>query len=399
MVEAPMRADASPRDAADPLLPRLLPIGAVSALALVWALSPGVPVQVHGGAVLLEPESRSGVYARSAGQIQRLAVAVGAPLQQGQLLATINRVDQAAPGGGWVASNPDAIRRQNLAIDQQQAAMRSQIATLRTTNGPVGQQLAALESLRKDEVIPRYSPLWVGAQDLYLRNKSQMRALEAQIAQLEAGRAELQAQSTSQKVFSPRGGALLSLLVAPGQAVIPGQRIAIVGSPPQPVSLHHTAIALFTEADASRLRPGAEIQVEPQLQTRARYGGTDQRYGSLSGKIRSLSPISLNVEALTRVVGDTDLAINLASRTRQEAFGEGGDPLATLGDKVTAPMVLVLVDLERAPTPSGLRWTGGAGPELELENGTPALARVDLERRPLLSFVMPFLRWLGGTEK
>jgi HlyD family secretion protein len=398
MVEAPIRAESGARAAPDPLLPRLLPIGAVSGLALAWALSPGVPVQVHGGAVLLEPESRSGVYARSAGQIQRLAVAVGAPVRQGQLLATINRVDQAAPGGGWVAANPDAIRRQNLAIDQQQAAMRSQIATLRTTNGPVGKQLAALEALRKDEVIPRYSPLWVGAQDLYLRNKSQMRALEAQIAQLEAGRAELQAQSTSQKVFSPRDGALLSLLVAPGQAVIPGQRIAIVGSPPQHVSHHHTAIALFTEADASRLRPGAEIMVEPQLQTRARYGGTDQRYGSLLGHIRSLSPISLNVEALTRVVGDADLAINLASRTRQEAFGEGGDPLATLGDKVTSPMVLVLVDLERAHTPSGLRWSGGSGPDLELENGTPALARVDLERRPLLSFVMPFLRWIGGTE-
>jgi HlyD family secretion protein len=164
------------------------------------------------------------------------------------------------------------------------------------------------------------------------------------------------------------------------------------------VSQHHTAIALFTEADASRLRPGAEIMVEPQLQTRARYGGTDQRYGSLIGHVRSLSPISLNVEALTRVVGDADLAVNLASRTRQEAFGEGGDPLATLGDKVTSPMVLVLVDLERAHTASGLRWSGGSGPDLELENGTPALVRVDLERRPLLSFVVPFLRWIGGTE-
>jgi len=35
-----------------------------------------------------------------------------------------------------------------------------------TTNRPVHQQLKALESLRKDEVIARYSPLWVGAQDL-----------------------------------------------------------------------------------------------------------------------------------------------------------------------------------------------------------------------------------------
>jgi multidrug efflux pump subunit AcrA (membrane-fusion protein) len=387
MPEAPAPITSAPA----PLLPRLLPIAAVSALALAWAFSPGVPVLVHGGALLMEPDSRAGVYARSAGQIQRVAVEVGAPLRQGQLLATINRVDQAA--------NPEAIRRQNQAIDLQQQAMRSQIDTLRTSNQPIGQQLAALESLRRDEVIPRYSPLWVGAQDLYLRNRSQIRALEGQIAQLEAGRAELQAQRVGQQVFTPRAGTLLSLLVAPGQAVAPGQRIAVVGAPAQAVSRHRTAITLFTEADASRLRPGARVQVEPQLQSRDRYGGTAQRYGALTGRIRSLSPISLDAEALTHVLGDNDLAASLAARSRQEAFGEGGDPLATLGNKVTAPVMLVLVDLEPAATPSGLRWSGGNGPDLELENGTPALARVELERRPLVSFVLPFLRWLGGTER
>ena len=395
MPEAPAPITSAPA----PLLPRLLPIAAVSALALAWAFSPDVPVLVHGGALLMEPDSRAGVYARSAGQIQRVAVEVGAPLRQGQLLATINRVDQAAPGGGWVAANPEAIRRQNQAIDLQQQAMRSQIDTLRTSNQPIGQQLAALESLRRDEVIPRYSPLWVGAQDLYLRNRSQIRALEGQIAQLEAGRAELQAQRVGQQVFTPRAGTLLSLLVAPGQAVAPGQRIAVVGAPAQAVSRHRTAITLFTEADASRLRPGARVQVEPQLQSRDRYGGTAQRYGALTGRIRSLSPISLDAEALTHVLGDNDLAASLAARSRQEAFGEGGDPLATLGNKVTVPVMLVLVDLEPAATPSGLRWSGGNGPDLELENGTPALARVELERRPLVSFVLPFLRWLGGTER
>ena len=39
------------------------------------------------------------------------------------------------------------------------------------------------------------------------------------------------------------------------------------------------------------------------------------------------------------------------------------------------------------------------GPDLPLENGTPAKAKVEVERRPALSFVLPFLRWLGGAEK
>lgn len=390
-----------PVDTPAPLerLAAVLPMAAVTALTLGWAVSPSVPVQVRGAAVLLEPDSRVSVYARSPGQIQRLAAATGAVVRRGQVLASIDRVDQAAPGGGWVASNPNALQRQATAIDRQQAALRQQIASVSTTNKPVGQQLAALEALRREEVIPRYSPLWVSAQGLYLQNNSQIRALEAQIAQLEASRAELQASRSSQLVTSPRDGELLSWQVAEGQSVIPGQALAIVGPPPRPVAGHRTAIALFTEADATRLRPGQEIQVEPQLMSRQLYGGTSQRYGAVIGRIRRLSPISLDAAALTRVVGDADLASSLAIRSRQEAFGEGGDPGEVLGQKLSSPVVLAVVDLEPAATPTGLRWSAGTGPSLVLENGTPAAAKVEVERRPPLGFLLPFLRWLGGQER
>ena len=40
-------------------------------------------------------------------------------------------------------------------------------------------------------------------------------------------------------------------------------------------------------------------------------------------------------------------------------------------------------------------WTTGE----TLENGTPAKAKVEVERRSLVSFVLPFLRWLGGAER
>ena len=50
-------------------------------------------------------------------------------------------------------------------------------------------------------------------------------------------------------------------------------------------------------------------------------------------------------------------------------------------------------------TPSSLRWSGGSGPNLQLENGTPAKSEVVVERRSPVSFLLPFLRWLGGTER
>lgn len=373
---------------------RLIPMALVSGVTLVWALSPGVPIRVKGAAVLLEPGSREGIYARSAGQIQQLGVQAGTLVTAGQPVATINRIDQAAPGGGRIGSDPQALARQQQAIERQKQALRSQIATLRTTNEPVRAQLQALEALRREEVIPRYSPLWVGAQNLYLSNQSTIRGLEGQLAQLDANAAEVQAQQASLQVLAPRRGTLLSWAVTPGEAVIPGQRIASLGTPDGKAS--RTAIAVFTEADASRLRRGMEIELAPQFQSRNDYGGSAARYGRIAGRIAALSPSSLSLPALTSVVGDAEMAASLVARSREEGFGSGGDPMATVGDKVTAPVVLVQVDLDAAATPSGLRWTRGRGPDFELSTGTPASADVEVERRPLLSYLAPFLRWIGG---
>ena len=383
-------------------LPQLLPMAAVSVACSAWALAPSVPVKVEGSALLLAPESRVGVYARSPGQVQELMRRIGDRVKQGDLLMTINRIDQQAAGAGNIGPANNALLDQIKAVERQRQTIESRIGTLRIANQPVGQQLKALENLRREEVIPRYSPLWVGAQDLYLRNESLIKELQAQLAQLDATQASLQAQRNSQSVLAPRDGMLLGLSVDPGQAVIPGQRLASVGVGPEPNAgdQERTAIALFSEADVARLKPGMPIQLDLQLQTRDRYGGSAQRYGLVEGRIATIAPASADLAEVARAVGDSQLAGSLIARSRQAAFGEGGDPLATLPDKATAPVRLVTVRLERAPTPSGLRWSGGgSGPNLQLENGTPAKSEVVVERRSPVSFILPFLRWLGGTER
>jgi multidrug resistance efflux pump len=238
-------------------LPQLLPMAVVTGICGVWALSPVVAVKVEGSAVLLQPGSRVGFYARSAGQVQMLHRRVGDAVERGELLLTLNRVDQAAAGAGAVGPAPGALERQKLAISRQQEAIEAQIAALRTTNKPVLQQMRALDSLRREEVIPRYSPLWVGAQDLYLRNVGQIRALEGQLAQLDVNRAELEGQRDSQQVLAPRSGVLLSLAVAPGQAVIPGQRLGTLGPGPRQEERPRLATALFSDADAHPARSAA----------------------------------------------------------------------------------------------------------------------------------------------
>ena len=81
----------------------------VTTIAAAWSLSPAVAVKVEGSAVLLQPDSRVGFYSRSAGQVQALPHRVGDAVRQGELLASLNRVDQAAadsPAGAGGSSSP-----------------------------------------------------------------------------------------------------------------------------------------------------------------------------------------------------------------------------------------------------------------------------------------------------
>jgi len=408
------------------VLQRCWPIALVTGATAIWAVLPAIQVQVMGAAVLLAPGDRRGLYTRSAGQVLSLTVPVGATVVSHQLLARLNRIDQAAPGGIVPSGQTQALDRQLKANAEKQrglmlqmqanteetAAVRQQISTLEVSNQPVKQQLSALEALRAQKVIPTYSPLWVTAQDLFLGNKAAIRSLEAKVAQLKANRgfilaeqaqarassAELKAQINALELRAPEPGRLLSWAVEVGQPVLPGQRLGTMELE-RSKSSSRQAMALFTEADATRLKLGEAIEIEPILQSRNQYGGTAQRYGGVRGTITAISPTSLDAAALTSVVGEADLAASLLIRARQDAYGEGGDPLAILADKATAPMMLVRVALEAAETPSGLRWSSGRGPDLQLEEGQPAQARAGVERRSLLSYTVPFLRWLAGINR
>lgn len=414
--------------APSPLVSRWLqlwPTAFVALLTLVWGLQPTIPVKVRGSGLLTAPESRRLIYARGAGEVQELKVAVGAEVSQGQLLLSLDRVGQAAPGGGLVAGpDPRVTSAQLLAVDKQllgvsqqgqafavqSAALELRRQELQTTNKPVLKQLQALDALRKDDVVARYSPLWVGAQDLFLRNRADIAAIEAQQAQLQAQRAELagragqlQAQRAllsadvlSQEVFSPAAGRILDLAVVPGQAVIPGQKlgsIAVAARGNGPL-----ALVLFTAADATRLKIGDRISLDPQLLSRDSFGGTGERYGSVDGELIRLSKASVDLADVATQLGAQEEAANLMANARQRSFGDGGDLTAQLPNRAGAPLVLGVVRLERAATPTGLAWSRGQGPSQALPLRTPLHADAEVEQRSLFSYVLPFWRWLAGAR-
>jgi multidrug efflux pump subunit AcrA (membrane-fusion protein) len=405
-------------------LPRLLPVLVVGGLTALWAATPSIPVKVRGSGLLMAPESRRAFFSRGPGQVQDIKVGVGSEVEAGQLLLTLSRVGQAAPGGGSVTPDPAVIQAQLRAIDEQMDglvaqrravtvqddALVSRRQELSITNRPVKKQLQALEELRKEDVIARYSPLWVGAQDLYLRNRADIATIDGQRAQLRAQQAEisaraadlrsqraaLAAQELSQDVFSPAKGRILDLAVEPGQAVLPGQRLGSLAMAGE--AGNRQAVVLFTTADATRISPGEELELDPKVLSRDSYGGAEQRWGTLRGTLLRLSPASVDLEDVAAQVGGKEEAANLMASARQQSFGEGGDLTSQLPDRAGAPLVLGVVRLEAASTPSGLAWSRGSGPLRPLPPRTPLEVSAEVERRSLLSYALPFGRWLAGAR-
>ncbi len=403
---------------------RATPVLLVAALSLVWASRPSIGVVVRGMGVLAPPGDRRGLYARGAGEVQQLKVRVGEQVQLGQLLITLSQVGQNAAGAGGPSTSPQLRQARQAALDQQflvqEAQSRSLDAQMRsleqrrqqitTTNQPVGQQLKALDELRRDDVVARYSPLWVSAQDLWLRNRADLSALQArqaeliaqrsalaaQKAELQAQRAALASETVGQQVFAPVAGRLLDLAVLPGQPVAPGQKLGSIALADR--HGERLAIVLFTAADASRLRVGDEVHLNPQLLSRDSFGSAEQRYGLVPGRLISLSRDSVEGPDVAAQVGSQEEAANLMASARQRSFGDGGDLTSQLPGRVGAPLVLAVVRLEAAATPTGLAWTLGSGPDRPLPQRTPAEVEAEVETRAPLGYLLPFWRWMSGSR-
>lgn len=404
---------------------RAAPVLLVAGLSLIWASRPSIPVVVRGMGLMAPPGERRGIYARGAGEVQRLNVQVGDQVSPGQLLLTLSQVGQRAPGSaGGPATTPqlrqvrqraidrqfEVLQAQGQALDQQLTSLDQRRRQIVTTNKPVLQQLKALEALRRDDVVARYSPLWVAAQDLYLRNRADLSALDARQSELTAQRAALVAQgaelkvqraalaseTVAQEVFSSSEGRVLDWAVLPGQPVLPGQKLGSIGLPSR--RGERMAIVLFTSADASRLKAGDEVRLNPQLLSRDSFGSAEQRYGLVPGRIVSLSADSVDVADVAMEVGSQEEAANLMASARQRSFGDGGDLTSQLPGRVGAPLVLAVVQLEAAPTPTGLAWTRGTGPDRPLAQRIPAEVKAEVETRPPLNYLVPFWRWLTGSR-
>jgi HlyD family secretion protein len=127
----------------------------------------------------------------------------------------------------------------------------------------------------------------------------------------------------------------------------------------------------FMVKDGKKLEKGMSIQVTPDTVER-------QRFGSIQGTITSVSSFPVSAGEVENVVGNKDVA---------EALIQGGYYME------------VFAELQPDPaTRSGYRWTSSKGPPVAMSAGTTSLARVVVEQRSPITFVLPIFKSAVAVE-
>lgn len=173
--------------------------------------------------------------------------------------------------------------------------------------------------------------------------------------------------ATESRIVSAYEGRILDLAVNSSQYIETGTRIGTIqttSTDDQPISL-----SFFQVGDAERIQPKMRMEITPDIEQRERYGG-------IVATVLTVSQEAITPQEVASLVGSEKIA---------EALTNG------------QPVFQITAELKRnAQTISGYQWTQGNGAPQKIPNSTTATARVEVERRSLISYLLPVLRRITG---
>jgi multidrug efflux pump subunit AcrA (membrane-fusion protein) len=155
---------------------------------------------------------------------------------------------------------------------------------------------------------------------------------------------------------SPVDGTVVVVGVRAGEVTSPGNALFVVA----PAGPDVVAIGLFPAGAVSAVAPGQSASVSVN-------GVAPDRYGRVEGHVASVGDIPLAASRLLQLTGDPTLVGSLSQQ---------------------GPLYEVIVELERADTPSGVAWTRGDGPPQPIPIGALAVVSIEVEREALIEKVL-----------
>lgn len=378
-------------------LPALLLLLAMVFAGLVWSLLSTAPVRAEAQGVLLNPAGVTDVVAPAAGRLLRLHATLGEVVMAGQMLAEIDQPELAA----------DLIRRrlERDKLEERGALIRDFLGRETTARNTLAETrraglanrlsaLRALEATMRDILAGQLSlqPRGLTTQDRVLGIRRQIEEAQAQRLAVEQELASLTAEAEAEAVRARRELLEVEMSLAATQRDIAWTEAEMArrGALRAPVAGRVVEIVLNegemagAQSPVLRLTPGETeeligvLYVAPRSSRPVQVGMAVQivpatvrvlRDGYIEGVVTAVSPIAATPESMQRLMKNSRLV---------EQLSAAGAPVEVTVRLATDPA-----------SPSGYRWSGGAGPALRLANGTATEGRIITDRIPLLALVLP----------
>lgn len=379
----------------------VLLILALTVVALVWASVSSAPINVTGPGILIEPGGIRDVVSTTEGKVMEFNVEAGAYVERGQLIARLAQpelehkifsarqalrqlrdqkaimLDMQTRGRAARLSNAQYLRsnlQQKIGFLQQRLSAFEE--RYRGQEGLWDKQVIAKQTLvdsrilvtnTKDELARARADQ--ESIDLEMRAKDdrdthEIMSLDLQIGGAQRTLTELEAHMDERgHVRATASGSVAEVKVAVGDVVAAGTPLLSII--PEKRDKTHSLIAevFITAGEGKKVRPGMAVQVAPTTVKR-------EEYGSILGRVRNVSDIPITVEGMMRVLKNQQLVRDLS---------RAGTPIR------------IEVELERADTPSGYRWSSSQGVKLSIDQGTLVTGFVTVRRVRLITMLFPML--------
>jgi HlyD family secretion protein len=348
-------------------------------------------------------------------------VSVGDVVQKGTVLGTIDQDDlhqqlqeDRAKLRDLLAQDTlkDSLQTQQSTLQLQQIALEKQALSLQQQD--VRQRLRdaeakapllkeRLDNRRRLEALglaPRISEERLQAEQAYIDNQNKIAEFTATLAQLDSQRKQLDSKeksltlqgleaSTSRKyqiqelrssiavregqlqrtsaIVSDYTGRVLELTVTMGQRVPLGWRLGTMEVEDSASAL--VGLTYFPIKTGKKVQAGMRVLLAPDTVER-------ERFGSLLATVTSVSAFPVTKEGMLSLIGNAEVVATLAAQ---------------------GPILEVVTALTPDPeTFSQYKWSSSQGPPLQITSGTTMTARVVVEQRAPMTYLLPLLRETSG---
>lgn len=384
----------------------LLVSGGLIVLFLIWSVFGAIPTHVTGQGILMP---RTGIIidaaSESTGTLLRFPVALNEKVRKGQPVAYVDQRENAQRSNDAamtvrdqenalarfdsdyqreISVKSDSIEKRRRALfqtiseEEKRAAFLTGSLTRQESYAGKGvfservleDARAEISRVRLDMANHRNELERLDTELLQVKNQYERDRNKLVLAVNEARRvAGQQAMIVARDsvITAPVDGRVIEIKLAPGSIVQMGQPVLSIETSSGAGGLE--ALVYMPTEHGKKLVVGQTVRLAPANVKK-------EEYGSLLGRVRSVSEFPVTQQGMVSVLPNASLAA---------LFAKDGPPYA------------VLVDLlPDTALQSGYRWTSAAGAPFPVVSGTTLSAEITVTEQRPISLLIPFLRKTTG---